>query len=633
MRRGMMGALIRMTRALARLAPTKRSIILQLLHVSPFGLLKAAHQRHCVSLMIALSACVLTLHAGCGDPPLETEPDASVAELPTTDSVGFPDGTADATPDAEPDAVVDAITDTEPDTAADVVADADATAEVGTPDADAGELPQPDNTAPFVLSTTPADGQDSVAVPFTVEIVFSEKMAVQTLVSQTVWIENVNGNTMPGTLEIAPEGDRLTWTPEFPDGLIPLSSYQIRIDGNVVTDPAGNDLEGGVFSAWFFTGDYPDTENYLALAHTYAPTIRSETLSNKPQASVPTRFDADGDYVGTNNKAWLDATDSVPPAVYYTVNETRSHYFIHYMYFFPWINDNTPGNLHENGAAGAMVVVEKAHGAVEERPIAVTTYFKSKQYEENRTYVTTESGIKGSSSASFYNLELVYDQATLFPDGRFDSYITGGKHESCLWIHEQTATFCNLEGFTKPSLTLLEFAPAALGEVGTPVVKDGSWPMDMDDVTGIDTFTYELVNLDSTLWVRRTQTNAQDGVFSSPVTGHQTDPNRPPPAPAKGAEVPGKFIDSHDAFDSSFGRPVWAWRYFPSSGTLGDEWQSEHGEFGLDPAWYFWKRHRADSETTALEIFDEATLSGFSFDYCFNAKAKLDNRATDTFCQ
>jgi len=43
-------------RALARLAPTKRSIILQLLDVSPFGLLKAAHQRHFVSLMIGRRA-------------------------------------------------------------------------------------------------------------------------------------------------------------------------------------------------------------------------------------------------------------------------------------------------------------------------------------------------------------------------------------------------------------------------------------------------------------------------------------------------------------------------------------------------------------------------------------------------
>ena len=93
-----------------------------------------------------------------------------------------------------------------------------------------------------------------------------------------------------------------------------------------------------------------------------------------------------------------------------------------------------------------------------------------------------------------------------------------------------------------------------------------------------------------------------------------------------------KFVDPTGAFDSAFGRPFWAWRFFPAAGTLGDDWNAEHGEFALDPAWYFWKRHRADSEVTALEAYDETSGTGFSFDYCFHPKAKLDARQTDPLC-
>jgi len=54
---------IRMTRAVSRLAPRNRSIILQLLHVSPFGLLKTAHQHHFVALMIISATATETLDA------------------------------------------------------------------------------------------------------------------------------------------------------------------------------------------------------------------------------------------------------------------------------------------------------------------------------------------------------------------------------------------------------------------------------------------------------------------------------------------------------------------------------------------------------------------------------------------
>jgi len=63
---------MRMARARARLAPNRRSIILQLLYVSPFGLLKAVHQRLCASLLsrfgrlIPTVLCALTfVGAGC----------------------------------------------------------------------------------------------------------------------------------------------------------------------------------------------------------------------------------------------------------------------------------------------------------------------------------------------------------------------------------------------------------------------------------------------------------------------------------------------------------------------------------------------------------------------------------------
>lgn len=581
---------------------------------------------------VALSVAVVA--GGCGDEPLGTADTNNGFDIPIAD--GIADIALPDIPDAA-DAPNDAVADFEDsssdpgtdsaDTAQPDVSDIAETIADVTPDVADIETTTPDKESPTVVSTTPAADEEGVATPFTVSVVFSEKMATQNIVAQTFWIENSKGNKMSGTIEIGADLASVTWTAEFPEGLVPLASYRVVIDGNIVSDPAGNKLEGGgVWSVRFYTGDFPDTDAYAALARQYAPTIRSASGTDSA-AQVPTRVNADGDYNGVNTAQWLASADSVTPAVYWTVNETRSHYFIHYMYFFPLLNDPAVNAGHGNGAAGAMVVVEKAHGAVTQRPIAVTTYFKSKQYEENRTFATQESGIKGPSSASFYDLKGVFPQATLFPDERFESYVTAGGHESCLWIQEQTSTFCNLESFSKPSLKLLEFAPTADGEPATPVTKvAGVFPTDMDDVDGVDAYLYDLVSADTSLWPRRILTSTTDGLFAG-NDDIVADVGRP----ADGLVMPFKFVDPFDPFSSAFGRPIWAWLFNPASGSISAGINA--GEFGMDPAWYFWKRHKSDSQTTALEPFDEGTLEGFSLDYCFNPKALLDNRSTDTFCQ
>lgn len=71
------------------------------------------------------------------------------------------------------------------------------------------------------------------------------------------------------------------------------------------------------------------------VAALYAP-IFHQGLGDEPRFDYITNFDFDGDWRGDNN--WDNAAESRFPLkawVYYSVRETRTHYFIHYAVFHP----------------------------------------------------------------------------------------------------------------------------------------------------------------------------------------------------------------------------------------------------------------------------------------------------------
>jgi len=121
------------------------------------------------------------------------------------------------------------------------------------------------------------------------------------------------------------------------------------------------------------------------IAERFAPIFRQEIgVGKNKRFDYPTRADFDGDWIATND--WRHAeTYPLPAYVYYSILETRTHYFIHYAVFHPrdWkgglfrtaIVDNCrhiaevfdPSRAvldmalsHENDLEGVLIVVLKA---------------------------------------------------------------------------------------------------------------------------------------------------------------------------------------------------------------------------------------------------------------------------------
>lgn len=114
-----------------------------------------------------------------------------------------------------------------------------------------------------------------------------------------------------------------------------------------------------------------------------------QSLGNSPRSDYITNFDFDGDWKGDNNWRNLDNRSFPLRAwIYYSVTETATHYFIHYVYFHPrdYKSGLTPSALekllarknqrragkesagslaneialsHENDLEGSLVVAEK----------------------------------------------------------------------------------------------------------------------------------------------------------------------------------------------------------------------------------------------------------------------------------
>ncbi len=567
---------------------------------------------------------------GCGDEPLPSEDaanDVVTGDLPLADGVADLTTTDPGVADQQQDQQQDQSQ------ADQSQADQSQTDEGPAPDAaedaqpDAAPDTAPDTTPPTVVSTTPADGEGGVAIPFVVTVTFSEPMYETMIAAQTVKLFDEYDVEIPMKRELDETGTVLTLTPTLlPEKFQHLSPYRVWITGGILTDLAGNKL-AEPFEATFYTEGLPDPAPFAALAAKYAPTIRSRVDASQGGTSrvqLPVRVNLDGDWDVSNNQQYLlGAATEIRPAVYYAVAETRSHYFLRYMYYFPL---NIDGDVNwGNGVSGAMVVVEKAQGDQPERPILVTTYYKDMQVEENLAYATTESGIVGPHGESYYRVDGTFDQATLFPGGRYEAFIAAGSHASCLWIIKDAPQppACYIETSELASMTM--WTLGYTDGTATPITKVGNkWPKSNADMEGApEVIGYELVPLEEELWPRRLMVT-DHGLWGADIT-YKADPGRP----GDGRKIPSKFVDQLNPTDTSYGRPVWAWKWNPAIGGVIDIPQ---GAMGMDPAWYVWRRHSSVDDDNVFTAWDGATHTGLSLDYCYHPILDIDER-TEPGCE
>lgn len=573
-------------------------------------------------LSLVASALLFSLFAvsACSD-----ESDGSSASPgPTTPDVTFPQDTSSDGGPVVPDTTVTPDTATEPDVTPDVPPTPDV---VDPPDVTEDAEPEPDTTPPEIVSTTPSHLEDGVAAPFAVTLTFSEAIYAPTLKAGpngSVSMQDYLGVDVPLEIELSDDGLVATLTPKPVDDIwAPASPYEVRVAPNILADLAGNKLTMP-FVLRFFTAGYPDTGVYKGLAEAYAPRFFIETTEvGDVRRRVPTRVDEDGNWDVSDSLSWLASATAVYPSVYYSVTESYSHYFIHYMAFFPHVATGTSA-AHGNGTVGAMVTVKKGELNTSNEPLSVTTYWRTKSNEENDVYATTESGYVGEKDNDWYRVRAVIDQEELFgEDGRYDAFISN-TYESCVWTYEETGALssCQLFEAKKSTMTWLVFEVTS----GTPeplqANEDGAWPSSMSDMEDVDALGYELVPLHDTLWPRRLEDGA-DGIWGD--TYAYSNPSRP----ADGMVLSSRFVDPVNDIAPPYGRPVWAWKFVPTSGEAAG---LQQGWLGIDPAHYAIKRHGSVDKDNLFVDWDAEEGTGFSDAYCFNAMALIDVRETDPNC-
>lgn len=531
----------------------------------------------------------------CEAPSGDAEADAT-----STDGSTAEDGDAGATDVADAGTLDDAGTGTGADaaTGGDVATIPDTTAPVDT--AKPQDVPvqwdlgrtNPDEEPPTVLSTSPAAGEEGVALPVKVTITFSEPMRAETIDENNVRVLSITGKSIGGKPELSADKTTVTLTPD-PTKVTLVSPYTISVDA-IVQDVAGNHL-GAPFIATFYTTTPPNLGGYAQMAAALAPTVQVAVNGTKPVVSYPTRIDADGDWDAMGNASWVqEKAKSLPAAVYWDVAETQSHLYFTYTYFWPYRDTTgTPKTAHANDTAGVLIVASKLP---ELTPVAAYTYGRDDEVEEVFAWVAAGTDLAGKP-----NVTKAVDPAVLFVDGRFQGYLTTPSHQSCTWVASGPGA-CELNAGIQASLMTAVYA-LDQGIATSIQPKGGTWP------SAGESIDFQLLHGLTAFWARR-GAKGEGGVFDGsfdyePISGR-------PGSNLKG--LPSLF---QAAMGTYGGRPGWAWNWKPAQGSF---FKMGRGTIFLDPAIFVEKRHSLKAN------WDTAAKTGFSNTYCFHPYLGIDER-------
>ena len=157
------------------------------------------------------------------------------------------------------------------------------------------------------------------------------------------------------------------------------------------------------------------SSDYLKLAYRWAPVHYQDTASN-PKADYITNFDYDGDWRATNN--W-DNLHRAPlrAYAYYSVSETKTHWFIMYGFFHPrdyaaciGINKSNIIGEHENDMEGTLAIVKKTRSQYGQLEGMVTV-----SHHDFFSYKTKNSRLRSGGEGIDGTLQMVKHQGSLHP--------------------------------------------------------------------------------------------------------------------------------------------------------------------------------------------------------------------------
>jgi hypothetical protein len=458
----------------------------------------------------------------------------------------------------------------------------------------------PDDTngndeAPTVVSVEPSDGSADVSVDTTVTVTFSEPMDLTTLNYLFIELEAPGNRVVAATVEAQDNNTVAVLTPEA--ALHPATQYDVVVSTSV-KDQDGTQLEGDFTSS--FTTAFSQPDSYEALAETYAPVIyqaMAEPNGRSPKIDVPTTLDFDGNADGSDNAVNARSGDDVPTAnVYYSISETESYYFIHYILYYPARYDSSDSDWSEHDFAGAVFVVDKRNDAL--LLVEGVKLLDSDDLAIGYKPSSSPTSLLGGTIGNDVSLSSFPDNA--IEDGtHYPMYVPSGFHSTCNWVDEGEATRCVHNS--------QEFPGGASNGV---VMRAGDTAQSFADATentdtGFKELTYKLVPITGTLWPQRSETG-ENKLFESPFVYGPSGDSRPTGIDDQGFVLP-RRVNANGT--DTFGRTPFYW--LPSPGA------DNNGQWMLDPAYVLQNRY---------ELSDSVEV-----EYCFNPFFAID-RTGDEAC-
>jgi hypothetical protein len=136
----------------------------------------------------------------------------------------------------------------------------------------------------------------------------------------------------------------------------------------------------------------------------WAPIIEQQNYSTIPvdRVNVFTRVNFDQDWRTNNNSLSIPFVNAVDPAVYYSLVESTTHYFVGYYLYYPRYEGNQE---HENDMTGVLIALRKP-GLRAENADMILSYSngKWKRWEDSNTLSSNKSFMI-SIKSGFHEIE------------------------------------------------------------------------------------------------------------------------------------------------------------------------------------------------------------------------------------
>lgn len=437
-----------------------------------------------------------------------------------------------------------------------------------------------DNIPPEVVSVMPADQSVDVALDSDVTVVFNEALRETSVNIQSIEIRDPANNAIPADITLDNTTFTVTLSPQAP--LRQATPYRLVVTV-FVRDAADNAL-AQEFESKFYT-EYPEPTGIRAVAERWAPHIYQgigDTSGGNVNVDLPTTVDFDGNQKARDNKsgARLNTTRNTA-AVYYSVVESKTHYFITYSMYYPLRLVGQDDFEHD--FTGAVMVVDKASDML----VLVDGVKVQPGADTNIGFTPSGSPVTGTGQPQQLD---GFDVGALEDGTHYPMFVPAGEHEACAFPIDGNPPVCLHNGGEFPGDGVL-LKPGDVGQEYDDAVMPAN---PLYPATPYLEMTYELVPLPSTLWVRRTDIGTellwQQTQFYTP-----SGEDRPEVTSGGAQIVVPTFLFSDDG--TTYGKPPFQW--------LRTSTENNAGQWLFDPAYLLLNKY-------------DFGMGEWSQEYCFN---------------